>query len=162
MSVNEFVHQELIHFSCSDNVRSIPSVLDGLKPSQRKVLFACFKRNLYTFFVIPTGACRGVEGTMQNSRKKRTPISVFDFSIGRKRQEIRKMFGAAFPSGQMDRGQFHFIAFVRIKTQGDKSPDVVQRSVARCQTAQQQLKFLGKPARVNAYWNAAGRSPSPM
>ena len=46
MSVNEFVHQGLIHFSCSDNVRSIPSVLDGLKPSQRKVLFACFKRNL--------------------------------------------------------------------------------------------------------------------
>ncbi|CAG8572361.1 6312_t:CDS:10 [Acaulospora colombiana] len=30
----------------ADNVRSIPSVLDGLKPGQRKVLFCCFKRNL--------------------------------------------------------------------------------------------------------------------
>lgn len=29
-----------------DNKRSIPCLLDGLKPSQRKVLFSCFKRNL--------------------------------------------------------------------------------------------------------------------
>ena len=36
--------QELIHFSNADNVRSIPSVVDGLKPGQRKILFACFKR----------------------------------------------------------------------------------------------------------------------
>ena len=28
------------------NVQSIPSVMDGLKPVQRKVLYACFKRNL--------------------------------------------------------------------------------------------------------------------
>ena len=30
----------------ADNQRSIPALLDGLKPAQRKVLFACFKRNL--------------------------------------------------------------------------------------------------------------------
>ena len=30
----------------ADNQRSIPSVMDGFKPSQRKVLFACFKRKL--------------------------------------------------------------------------------------------------------------------
>ncbi|KAJ6436459.1 DNA topoisomerase 2 [Purpureocillium lavendulum] len=30
----------------ADNMRSIPSVLDGLQPGQRKVMFACFKRNL--------------------------------------------------------------------------------------------------------------------
>jgi DNA topoisomerase-2 len=38
--------QELILFSRADLDRSIPSMLDGLKPGQRKILFACFKRNL--------------------------------------------------------------------------------------------------------------------
>ncbi len=46
ISVNEFVHDELIHFSNEDNDRSIPNMMDGLKPSQRKVLFGSFKRNL--------------------------------------------------------------------------------------------------------------------
>jgi len=41
-----FVDEELILFSMYDNMRSIPSVCDGLKPAQRKILFACFKRNL--------------------------------------------------------------------------------------------------------------------
>lgn len=29
-----------------DLVRSIPSLMDGLKPGQRKVIFTCIKRNL--------------------------------------------------------------------------------------------------------------------
>eukprot|EP00871_Galdieria_phlegrea_P000812 jgi/Galph1/1731/GphlegSOOS_G426.1 len=41
-----FINKELILFSLSDNARSIPSVIDGLKPSQRKVLFGCFKKKL--------------------------------------------------------------------------------------------------------------------
>lgn len=41
-----FIHDELIHFSNADNIRSLPSLMDGLKPSQRKILFACLKRNL--------------------------------------------------------------------------------------------------------------------
>ena len=40
----DFVDHELVNFSNADNIRSIPSVIDGLKPSQRKVLFGCFKR----------------------------------------------------------------------------------------------------------------------
>lgn len=36
----------LIQRLSSDNERSLPHFMDGLKPSQRKVLFACFKRNL--------------------------------------------------------------------------------------------------------------------
>ena len=43
---SEFIHKELILFSNYDNIRSIPSIVDGLKPGQRKILFACFKRNL--------------------------------------------------------------------------------------------------------------------
>lgn len=46
LDYSKFVHQELIHFSNADNLRSLPSILDGLKPSQRKILFGCFKRNL--------------------------------------------------------------------------------------------------------------------
>jgi DNA topoisomerase-2 len=33
----EFINKELILFSMADNVRSIPSVVDGFKPGQRKV-----------------------------------------------------------------------------------------------------------------------------
>ncbi len=46
ITIKQFVHQELIHFSNYDNIRSIPSIADGFKPSQRKVLYACLKRNL--------------------------------------------------------------------------------------------------------------------
>ncbi|CAG8462855.1 12168_t:CDS:10, partial [Ambispora leptoticha] len=46
ISIENFVNQELILFSMADNARSIPSVVDGLKPGQRKVLYGCFKRNL--------------------------------------------------------------------------------------------------------------------
>lgn len=46
LSISQFVHQDLVNFSTADVVRSIPDVADGLKPSQRKVLFAAFKRRL--------------------------------------------------------------------------------------------------------------------
>jgi DNA topoisomerase II len=42
----DFVNKELIMFSIADCARSIPSLCDGLKPGQRKILFACFKRKL--------------------------------------------------------------------------------------------------------------------
>jgi DNA topoisomerase II len=46
ISYRDFVHRELILFSRADLERSIPSMLDGLKPGQRKILYSCFKRNL--------------------------------------------------------------------------------------------------------------------
>jgi len=46
INYSDFVHKELVQFSVADNMRSIPSMVDGLKPGQRKVLFSCFKRNL--------------------------------------------------------------------------------------------------------------------
>ena len=46
VSYSDFVDYELIHFSNSDNIRSIPDLVDGLKPSQRKVLYSSFKKNL--------------------------------------------------------------------------------------------------------------------
>jgi DNA topoisomerase-2 len=46
VSYTRFINDELIHFSNADNIRSLPNILDGFKPSQRKVLFACLKRGL--------------------------------------------------------------------------------------------------------------------
>ncbi|KAF7702772.1 DNA topoisomerase 2 [Cucumispora dikerogammari] len=46
LSVDEFIEKELVLFSMADNIRSIPSAIDGFKPGQRKVLFSAFKRNL--------------------------------------------------------------------------------------------------------------------
>lgn len=46
ITYDDFVNKELILFSMADNLRSIPSVIDGFKPGQRKVLYTCFKRNL--------------------------------------------------------------------------------------------------------------------
>ena len=46
MPYTRFINDELIHFSNADNLRSLPHILDGLKPSQRKILFGCFKRGL--------------------------------------------------------------------------------------------------------------------
>ena len=42
----EFIHREFIHFSKYDCDRSIPNLMDGLKISLRKILFASFKTNL--------------------------------------------------------------------------------------------------------------------
>ncbi|CAL5226164.1 g8989 [Coccomyxa viridis] len=46
ISYSDFVNKELILFSRADLERSIPSMVDGLKPGQRKILFCCFKRNI--------------------------------------------------------------------------------------------------------------------
>jgi len=40
-----FINHELIEYSMADNLRSIPSSIDGLKPSQRKILYTLFKKN---------------------------------------------------------------------------------------------------------------------
>ena len=46
VSFNEFIDKELIHFSNASNDRSIPDIRDGFKPSIRKIIYSCFKRNL--------------------------------------------------------------------------------------------------------------------
>jgi len=44
--VKDFINKELVLFSIADVRRSLPSLVDGLKVSQRKVMYGCFKRNL--------------------------------------------------------------------------------------------------------------------
>ena len=42
----QFIDNEMIHFSTYDCARSIPNMVDGLKISLRKILFSAFKRRL--------------------------------------------------------------------------------------------------------------------
>lgn len=42
----DFIDKDLIHFSNYNLERSIPNMMDGLKTSQRKILYSAFKRNL--------------------------------------------------------------------------------------------------------------------
>lgn len=46
VAYEEFINKELIHFSKYNCERSIPCVVDGLKPSLRKILYGSFKRRL--------------------------------------------------------------------------------------------------------------------
>lgn len=46
VSYKDLVHKQLVHFSIYDNLRSIPSICDGLKPSQRKILHYMLKKNI--------------------------------------------------------------------------------------------------------------------
>src|SRR5882757_4885346 len=58
---SDFINKELVLFSIADNVRSIPSVCDGLKPGQRKVVWGCFKRKLKK--EIKVRPARGMDGS---------------------------------------------------------------------------------------------------
>ena len=46
LEISDFINNELIKFSRADCARSIPHGVDGLKESQRKILYAVKKRNL--------------------------------------------------------------------------------------------------------------------
>lgn len=45
-TISTFINEDFITFSVDDCRRSIPNLMDGLKQSQRKILYACFLRNL--------------------------------------------------------------------------------------------------------------------
>jgi DNA topoisomerase-2 len=47
VQVDYFINREFVQFSIYDNIRSIPNIIDGMKPSQRKVLFGCLKKKLF-------------------------------------------------------------------------------------------------------------------
>ena len=44
--IKDFFHKDFIHFSNYDCERSIPNMIDGLKVSQRKVLYGSLKKNI--------------------------------------------------------------------------------------------------------------------
>ena len=46
VTISDFINKELIHFSNSDNIRSLPSIIDGFKISHRKIFYGCLKKNI--------------------------------------------------------------------------------------------------------------------
>ncbi|ORZ30305.1 DNA topoisomerase [Catenaria anguillulae PL171] len=51
VSFSDFFNKELIHFANVNNLRSIASAVDGLKPSQRKIIMACVHRALLSGYI---------------------------------------------------------------------------------------------------------------
>jgi DNA topoisomerase II len=47
VTISSFINNDLINFSTYDNARSIPSMVDGFKPSQRKIIHTCFLLKLF-------------------------------------------------------------------------------------------------------------------
>ncbi len=48
VAYSDLINKELIHFSIYDNMRSIPNILDGLKPSQRKIIYYMLEKGSTT------------------------------------------------------------------------------------------------------------------
>jgi DNA topoisomerase-2 len=48
VTYEEFIDNDLRHFSTYDNDRSIPNICDGLKISLRKILYSAFKKKLHS------------------------------------------------------------------------------------------------------------------
>lgn len=47
ISFYDFIHKELIAFSVYNTLRSVPNLMDGFKPGQRKVYYGSVKKNIY-------------------------------------------------------------------------------------------------------------------
>jgi len=63
VSVKDFINKDLIHFSNYDNHRSLPSVIDGLKPTQRKILYTGLKYLTSTEIKVAQFAAKVAEKT---------------------------------------------------------------------------------------------------
>lgn len=46
ISVTDFINKELVQYSIAACNRAIPSLIDGLKTTQRKILFTCLKKKI--------------------------------------------------------------------------------------------------------------------
>lgn len=66
VTYEEFINRELVHFSIYDNERNIANIVDGLKTSMRKALFAARLRNLKTELKVAQFAAYAAEQTHYN------------------------------------------------------------------------------------------------
>ena len=63
VSLSEMVDSELVNYSIADVKRSIPSAIDGFKPSTRKILHVCMKRQVKDEFKVAQLAAAVAEGS---------------------------------------------------------------------------------------------------
>jgi DNA topoisomerase-2 len=70
--ISEFVDEELVTYSAAAVVRAIPSICDGFKPSQRKVLFACREAK----FTSETGLVEVCGDVMKRSAYHHGPAAI--------------------------------------------------------------------------------------
>jgi DNA topoisomerase-2 len=63
ITLSEMVDAELVNYSIADVRRSIPSAIDGLKPSTRKIIHICLKRNVRDEFKVAQLAAAVAEGS---------------------------------------------------------------------------------------------------
>lgn len=54
IKLSDFVTMELKAYFKEDNIRSIPSLFDGLKPILRRVLFVAFEEDIVTVLPVPS------------------------------------------------------------------------------------------------------------
>lgn len=54
--IRDFINKELILFSLADNIRSIPNLMDGFKPVQRKAIYGAIKHNVVRDMKVSTFA----------------------------------------------------------------------------------------------------------
>lgn len=81
MSISNFVNGELIKFSHADCARSLPNGIDGLKESQRKILYAVKKRKLkYSGTSLKVAQLAGY--TAEHSNYHHGEKNLFDTIIG--------------------------------------------------------------------------------
>lgn len=46
VKIEDFIDKEMVHYSFESNLRGLPSLVDGLKISHRKILYTCFNKNV--------------------------------------------------------------------------------------------------------------------
>lgn len=64
--IEYFINRELVQFSIYDNIRSIPNVIDGMKPSQRKILYTCLLDNIFENKSIKVAQLSGIVSQKSN------------------------------------------------------------------------------------------------
>jgi DNA topoisomerase-2 len=69
VTLSQLVDTELVNYSIADVRRSIPSAIDGLKPSTRKILHVCIKRNVREEFKVAQLAAAVAEGSAYHHGK---------------------------------------------------------------------------------------------